>query len=344
MAPIPIAFGTRKVVAHKSIIAPAFESKTVLVENAWDYVTMWLKRKNQSDALFYWEQGRHFFDASSNLPNESAPLTSYYFALNAAKVLLLVRGASFSESHGVSGRTKAGRTCLLGEVVTFERRGVLGALCAYMRESASGEEYNLKDIFYNLPYIHRAYNLTFSSQTELFIPVANPRFVRKENSEEAWFCCDIEDSRYANGRTMNKLPDAYERDTGIENVFVVRRKKRFSWKRAAVKKRENLDRLTNYHRKIRRDLYYIHGPERLWYLKRGQDFPQIIQRSSLTLTFGAMHRLSELARYEPMKLARHFDCQHNWLLCEFIKSSRDQFLDEISAEITGQDFMTPGRR
>jgi len=143
---------------------------------------------------------------------------------------------------------------------------------------------------------------------------------------------------------MNKLPDAYEHDTGTKDVFVVRRKRRFGWKRAAVKKKENFLRLTEYHRKIRKDLYYIHGPERLWYLKRGKDFPQIIQRSSLTLTFGAMHRLSELARYEPMKLARHFDCQHNWLLCEFIKSSRDQFLDEISAEITGQDFMMPGRR
>ena len=57
-----------------------------------------------------------------------------------------------------------------------------------------------------------------------------------------------------------------------------------------------------------------------------------------------MHRLSGLARYDPMRLARHFDCQHNWLLSEFIATARSQFIDEISYEITGQEFMIPGRK
>lgn len=56
-----------------------------------------------------------------------------------------------------------------------------------------------------------------------------------------------------------------------------------------------------------------------------------------------MHRLSELARYTPTLLAKHFEAQHNWLLSEFIARALHQFVDEISAEITGQEFMIPGR-
>jgi hypothetical protein len=62
------------------------------------------------------------------------------------------------------------------------------------------------------------------------------------------------------------------------------------------------------------------------------------------MAFAAMHRLSELARYEPMKLSKHFEGQHNWLLSEFIARSPVQVLDEISAEITGQDFIVPGHK
>jgi YaaC-like Protein len=62
------------------------------------------------------------------------------------------------------------------------------------------------------------------------------------------------------------------------------------------------------------------------------------------MTFAAMHRLSELAHYTPMKLARHLDCQHNWLRSEFVATACSQFVDEISSEITGQEFMIPGRK
>ena len=67
-----------------------------------------------------------------------------------------------------------------------------------------------------------------------------------------------------------------------------------------------------------------------------------MKSSPLTLTLMAMHRISELARYTPDVLSRHFDSQHNWLLSEFINLSLRQFLDEISAEITSHEFMPPG--
>lgn len=63
----------------------------------------------------------------------------------------------------------------------------------------------------------------------------------------------------------------------------------------------------------------------------------------MALTFAAMHKLSEISRYSPDKLSRHFDCQHNWLLSDFITSAPAQFIDEISSELTGHEFMVPGR-
>jgi hypothetical protein len=55
-----------------------------------------------------------------------------------------------------------------------------------------------------------------------------------------------------------------------------------------------------------------------------------------------MHRLSEMARYSPNKLAKHFEGRYNWLLSEFISIAPMQFIDELSCELTGYEFMLPG--
>jgi hypothetical protein len=77
------------------------------------------------------------------------------------------------------------------------------------------------------------------------------------------------------------------------------------------------------------------------YLKKEGSHQHRIERSSLTLTFMALHRLSELSRYRPDSLMRHFESRHNWLLSQFIVRGLEQFLDELAAEITGHDFMAP---
>ncbi len=41
---------------HKAVTHPHFDEKTVLVTNTWDYVDLWLKRKNLAKARFYWGQ------------------------------------------------------------------------------------------------------------------------------------------------------------------------------------------------------------------------------------------------------------------------------------------------
>lgn len=344
MATRALTIDGKRIRPHKAIVSPSFTSKTVLAVDTWDYVHLWLQRRRKKEALFYWDQACHFYDATRNLPNTSAPLTAYYCFLNAAKALLSYKEITVAEEHGVAGRSTGTKASLTNEIVCFKRGGVLGGLCRYLGETTNDDEYSLKDILYNLPFIHRAYTLTFSSQGELFFPISDPLFVAMYGSNEAWFCAEITDYRYKNEHFVNKLPTGFEKDRGITEKFIIRRKQRFKWRRGPKERSGSLQRLTNYHKRLRAHLFYIHGPTRLWYIKRGEGPEGMIARASLTLSFAAMHRLSELARYNPMLLGRHLESQHNWLLSEFIATAKYQFIDEISSEITGQEFMVPGRR
>ncbi len=347
MAFRPIILNGKHLKLHRSIKEPDFNSKVVLATDTWNYVQMWLASNRQSKddsknkALFHWEQAKHFFNASLSLPPTSSPLTAYYAAMNATKTLLIIKSVQHSDHHGVGGTNDTNAKASLSNVqVSFKSRGILAGLCDYLGEAASGE-YTLKDILYNLPCVHRAFILTFPSQRELFIPIEKPEFVRKNKSTESWLCAEITNKKYATKHTLNKLPSCFERDAGIPDKFVVRVKDRFPWKQGDV---NNLKRLTNYHRKIREHLLYIHGKSILWYIKRTGRIDGLINRSCLTLRFAALHRLSELARYHPQLLSRHFKAKHNWLLSEFIARSLHQYIDEVSCEMTGKGILVPGYR
>ncbi len=341
---VNVEYKGKNLAVHKAVTAPNFGGKTVLVTNTWDYVDLWLRRSDKDTARFYWQQARSFYEATCELPKTASPLTAYYCFLNAAKALLAAKGVHASDQHGVSGYTSSGRTSLGKEFVKFKAGGVLGSLCTHLGEPvpAGGQIYSLDDLLYNLPYVHRAYDLTFESAVELFLPIAEPRIVKSTKTHEAWFVAEFT-GKYATKATLSKLPTAFERELGGGNdrQMLLRSKQRFDWK--PRDKAASLARYTNFHRSLRSHLYYIAGPQRLWYLKRGGNMQGIVPRSSMTMTFAAMHKLSELARYTPDRLARHFECHHNWLLSEFIGSAPAQFIDEISSEMTGQEFMMPGR-
>ena len=140
---------------------------------------IYLRSKNQDDALFYWEQARNFYESTKSLSLVSKPLTAYYCFLNAAKALLEVKGLGYDLAHGVSGKREDGHINIINESVRFQPAGVVAALGRYLGENIQdgGEKFNLKDIFYNIPYIHRAFKLTYSNMAELFIPIISPRFV-----------------------------------------------------------------------------------------------------------------------------------------------------------------------
>lgn len=324
--------------------APDFGAETVLVSDPWEYVELWLKRKGHDNARAHWQQAREFFTAASELPPTSAPLPAYYCFLNAAKALLDVRGQATTAAHGVHGQRVPGSRSLDAESVHFHSNGVLGGLCRVLDEPTDKVEYTLKDALYNLPFVHRAYCLTFTSAPELYLPVKNPRFVRKRGSKEAWLAAELE-ARYVNKYTEAKLPSDWEFDHGPDLPFgTIRMKKRFQWHSRGASSSQNLQRLQAYHCRVRRSLQYIFGPSRLWYLKRGQVGDAWIERSPVTLSFAIMHRLSELSRYDPVSLRQHLERQHNWLLSEYVAVASRQFIDEMASEITGCDFMVPGIR
>lgn len=346
----PITLRSKELTLHKAVKSPDFNSGTVLVENAWDYVEMWLKGSGLSDALSYWTQARNFYTATKQLPKEASPLTAYYCFLNATKALLKSKRLSFDELHGVEGKELGGTATLTNEGVTLHSKGVLSELCKYLNEPYGRHyKYNLYDLLYNLPYIHRSYCLTFG-RPELYIPVERPIFVRRDDGvNKSWFCIELQ-KRYSNGHTLNKLPSIFERDTGRKvinrfgDIYLIRSRVRFDWRHGRENKEGNLERLTLNHRKIRNHLFYIYGPYKLWYLKRKGGVDGFVSRSTLTITYAAMHRLSELVRYKPLRFLKHFNNKHNWLLSEFINKSLYQFIDEVASEITGKNFMPPSIR
>ncbi len=140
--------------------------------------------------------------------------------------------------------------------------------------------------------------------------------------------------------TVNKLPSGWEVDVSITDTFVIRKKKRFRWKGHDTLR---ISKYCSYHKSLRKDLHYIYSSQRLWYLKRSHGPGGFINRSALPLAFAAMHKLSELARYSPDLLGKHFEGRYNWLLSEFISVAPAQFIDALSSEMTGHEFMPPGR-
>ncbi|WP_176544163.1 YaaC family protein [Bacillus cereus] len=340
-----IKINRRNLTLKKSYNEPNFKGKSVLVSDPWEYVELWLKRNNNSnDALFYWLQAKQFYEATLSLPLTSAPLTSYYCFLNATKALLLIRGVNFSDQHGVSGYQKKSKLSLSNEMIILKSGGILPALCQCLDDSIpSGKskvEYTLKDLLRNLVYIHRTYCLTYTSEAnkELFIPLDDVFFVKKDKSSECWFSAEI-DEKYATVHTLNKIDDSFEKDINFDDRFIVRFKDRSRWKSNQT---VTTTKFINYHKKVRRNVQYIAGTSSRWYIKR-TNIKECIPLSSLSITFAAMHRLSELSRYEPITLSKHLSSQQNWLLSEFIKSAPYQFIHEIASEITGEEFLVPRR-
>jgi YaaC-like Protein len=338
MASHKLHIAGKSVKLHGCLISPDFRTARVLCSDPWDFVSLWLKREHQDDALFYWEQARHFYDASAALPALSAPLTSYYCFLNATKTLLSSKKQIFKETHGVGGRSALGHKSLANEIVDFQGSGILPALCKYLVEpDNAGKNFTLKDLLWQMPFIHRSYCLTYRGATELFIPLTSNGFFRREGSKEAWFQAEI-DRRYANAHTCRMIEPGFElfQEAG---KYLIRRKRRFRWSGHDIE--NSIKQFIVYHKTIRRRVIPIYSSENRWYLKKSVTGHDKLQNSQLVLIFAAMHRLSELSRYDPIAFSGHFKVNHNWLLTEFIRMAPSQFLYGIASEITGLEFIRP---
>ena len=346
MAIEQLKIGMRRVWMHKGVVNADFGAESVLSNDPWSFVELWLQRNRKTDALPYWLQARRFSEAAKILEVEAAPLALYYSFLNATKTLLMVRESLHGSTHGVSGdRPEDAKASLSNEIVTFKNGGILPALCRYLGDSATAQEYRLKDLLWNLPFVHRAFRHTFSSAPELFVPLENAKYVKKTDSNEAWFQAGIA-PRYCDGRILRSIPSSFECFEEDGKTFV-RRKKRFRWIHGRCSRKQKLEaaaRLASYHSTIRRIVVPITGVSSLWYIKKNQSNTPPSERHSLAVMFAAMHRLSELSRYDPAGLERHLMGRSNWLITEFIEHAPNQFIDQIASEITGLQFWQPGIR
>ena len=330
----------------KSFQTAKYGTRTVLTDSCWEYVSLFLKRQSvagSGDALFYWKQAQSFYQASVNLPDDAKPLTSYYCILNASKALLRFNGISDNllSNHGISTvRNDSEKTNLKDAYTAIKGAGVLNQLSRYYGNALDVKHYSIFDLLYNIPCVHRAFCITYS-KSELFIPVYTPVFVKKDHSSESWLMFEIR-GRYANSNALKSLPSQYEHDIGVQEKYIIRKKKRFKWDiHTNIDDRKK--KLLNYHQKIRKDLYYVLGNYKFWYIKKSIKGNELLANtSSSVLIFAVFHWLSELVRYNPKLFNKYMKSKQNWLFHEFINKALEQFVDEISCEITGQDIMSTG--
>ena len=328
---------------HSSVLRPDFGASTVLSNGPWDYVAMVLRETGSSESLHAWTQARHFFRAARDAPPVASPLLGYYTAMNATKALLAFEGKSAS-LHGTSGTRKSGANVLSRELVRFQGNGVWATLAQTLHEPApkDGEKHNLKRLLRNIPYVHRAFRLTFKTGPELLIPVDKTQFILKNNNKnEACFEARIA-PQYASPSLARWLPTGWIRSNRISSERTetwVRRRQSFKWKPEDPD--ASLERLVKYHARLRKTFVQIITPTNRWYLKKDVAGDDRLEYSELLVTLACLHRFSELARYDPGALHRHLENRHGWLVEEFLRLAPTQFVYRIASELTGREFLTP---
>lgn len=139
-------------------------------------------------------------------------------------------------------------------------------------------------------------------------------------TSKAWVQFDL-DARYANASILRYLPAGYKKvpPNPESNTYTIRKENsRFNWNIHSDLNQRMQD-LSNYHRKVRKDLFYIYGDTKLWYLKK--DLPNnthVLQRNSLTLIFAVMHWMSELVRYNPQKFEKLIESTKSSALIRYL--------------------------
>lgn len=341
-----LSINGRDVGPHKATVSPNLSARKVLTNSHWEYVDLWLRREKKTAALFYWQQAQSFALAAQGMPVASAPLLLYYSFMNATKALLSAKSVHFHEHHGVRAHNMRGPTskiALSNEGVRILPRGIAPALSTYLQEVETSNIHSLEDLLFNLPCIHRTFCLTYKNQADLFIPLTDCRIEFNPVSGAAYFSAKLSKD-FAGKKFMSRLPASLVEDGTVKDGRTVKSVSTVALARPVAKTSLEIGTVATLMKTLRPDLNYIAGAQTLWYVKAVVPGPKRLERSPLTCTLLAMHRLSEICRYRPMELASFMTGQKNWLLTEFIRMSPSQFIDELAAELTGQQFMVPNVR
>lgn len=336
----------RDVGPHKASKSPTLGARTVLTNSHWEYVSLWLRREHKAAALVYWQQAQIFAQAADGMPVASAPLLLYYSYMNATKALLSAKSVPFDEHHGVRAHNMRGpssKIALSNEGVRVLQRGIAPALSQYLGEAEVNTNHSLEELLFNIPCIHRTFCLTYKNQKDLFIPLTNCQIQFDSISGHAYFSAKL--SKDFDGPAyMRRLPPSLISDVAINDGRAIRSVASTAVSGPVADSPADVTAVSALLGLIRPDISYIAGSQTLWYAKATVPGPTRLKRFPLTCTLLAMHRLSEICRYRPMELASFLTGQKNWLLTEFIRMSPPQFLDELAAELTGQQFMVPNVR
>lgn len=336
----------RDVGPHKATMSPSLGSRTVLTNSHWEYVTLWLRRKQKPSALLYLQQAQAFAQAAEGMPVASAPLLLYYSYMNATKALLSSKGVPFKEHHGIRAhntRRPSSKIALSNEGVRVMPQGIAPALSQYLGEAETSTHHTLEELLFNLPCIHRTFCLTYKNQKDLFMPLMNCQIQFDSASGNAYFSAQLSKD-FAEPTYMRRLPPSLIADATSNDGRTIRSVATAAVTGPVASSAPDLAAVTDLLQLLRPDISYIAGSQTLWYAKAVVPGPARLKRSPLTCTLLAMHRFSEICRYRPIELASFLAGQKNWLLTEFIRMSPSQFLDELSAELTGQQFMVPNVR
>lgn len=257
------------------------------------------------------------------------PLPLYYCYLNAAKCLLTSKGVTYNQHHGVREKRRSAnaRIDISNEGVKLLNRGVATALSAHFGESESRTEHTLKDIFLNLPFIHRTYILSYPGETEVFIPLVDCRFVQDSVTRRMYFAANLSKD-FKTGIILKRAPPSTTQDRDASSSGI-RSSASLPCTHAGRPTVQDISNIVTLNRQLRGDIEYINGSQTLWYLRTQPSAANLIWRRVPTLILMALHRLSELSRYKPLELNKHLSSKKNWLIDEFLRMSPSQFIDEI---------------
>lgn len=339
-----IKISDREVRFPRSTMDPAFGMRKVITSSPWEFVSLWLRNQKQGVAQVYWDQSKEFFESARNLPTQSASLPLYYSFLNASKSLMEAKGVNYDPFHGVKRlnlRKNTGQRILLeNEGLKIDKDGILPSLTAYFSESETDKKYSLFDVLANLAFIHRPLTISYSSP-EIFLSIHRPMYVT-DRSGVAWFQAELP-KEHTNGNTVSTIPKEFRYFKKDEKYFI-RTVSTFPWSGARRPTDRDLKILRDFHRKLRVYVNYISGVHPHWYIKRNLKRFKIIKRNNLTLMYMAMHRMSEISRYNPIELGKFLNGRRNLIIHEFVRGAQNQFIDEIAAEITGYEISPAGIR
>lgn len=307
-----------------------------------------LSKSSKEEALLLWSQAEEFFNSANSMSAYSRPLSSYYCILNAVKTLLVVKGISFNPRHGVFGKKNASKQSLLtNELLTIEKDKIAGTFYKYLDNSHNSPvTYNLQELFYNLPFTHRAYLQIYKNQKDLIVPVESSRFSKINGEIRLTAKCLDENltyqqkmSNFTRGNLDFSLVKNNEKN--VEKKYLVSRVI-CSAKLASSQVNKNI--LIAYP-ELRSSFVFIEGEKTLWYFRKSTSSRPARNRLPLPITiFAISHKLSELSRYSPLKLKNHLESQHGWMLHEFIDNSLEQFIAYISCEICSKELAKPRLR